>query len=281
MIFLNGEQVLFSKFPNGETRLNQINELYISSNNHFKTTFIYESDQDLINLMILKQWIDNNYNENNGYRHILEILYMPYSRMDRKIGYNEPTLNIMLNYLKYLNFNLYSVYDPHSNEELYTYLGFHVVNQFKCTKGTIIYKDIHKFDIFNCIRKNNITILIPDKGAEKKSLEIANYYHLPFILANKVRDPNTGNITDTQILGDVKDKNLFIFDDIIDGGTTFIELAKIAKANGANDLYLYATHGIFSKGTLELEKYFQHIFVYHTFMIEYDSKNITVLRKKI
>jgi ribose-phosphate pyrophosphokinase len=278
MIFLDGQQVFFSKFPNGETRLNQINELHISYNNHLKTTFIYESDQDLINLMILKQWLDVHYNDSRYLQ--LEILYMPYSRMDRKIDYHEPTLHTMLNYLKYLNFNNYIVYDPHSNEELYTYLGFHVVNQLKCTLGKVAYQNIHDHSLMYYTR-NNITVLAPDKGAEKKSLEVANYYDLPFMIALKVRDVITGDITNTQILGNVIGKNLFIFDDIIDGGATFIELAKIAKANGANDLYLYATHGIFSKGTLELEKYFKHIFVYHTFMKECDSKNITVLRKEI
>lgn len=277
MIFLDGQQVLFSKFPNGETRLTQINNLHTSLNKLI-ISFIYESDQDLINLMILKQWLDNNYNEKY---HYLEVLYMPYSRMDRKIDDHEPTLRVMLNYLKYLKFSNYSVYDPHSNKEFYDYFGFHIVNQLRCTRGEIAYEDIYNYAIKDFVKDIPITVLAPDKGSEKKSLEISNYYDLPFMIANKVRDPDTGNITDTQILGNVKGKNLFIFDDIIDGGATFIELAKVAKNNGANDLYLYATHGIFSKGTSELEKYFKHIYVYHTFMKKYDSQNITVLRKKI
>ncbi len=279
MIFLNGQQVLFNKFPNGETRLNQVDEIDINFLN--TTKFIYESDQDLINLMILKQWLDHNYNTNDDYRHELEVFYMPYSRMDRKIDYHEPTLHTMLSYLKYLNFNGYTVYDPHSNEELYTYLGFRIISQLKCTRKEVDNGIFLSNTVIKTVNNNNITVLAPDKGAEKKSLEIAKHYNLPFILANKVRDPNTGNITDTHILGDVKNKNLFIFDDIIDGGATFIELAKVAKANGANDLYLYATHGIFGKGTAELEKYFKHIFVYHAFMKKCDSENITVLRKKI
>lgn len=278
MIFLNGQQVLFSKFPNNETKLKKINGSWVVTPNKLTVTFVYESDQDLINLMILKQWLDSNYDEKY---HYLEVLYMPYSRMDRKIDYYEPTIRTMLNYLKYLKFSYYSVYDPHSSEELYNYLGFHIVNQLRCTRGEIAYENIYNYVIKDLVQDIPITVLAPDKGAEKKSLEIANYYDLSFMIANKVRDPNTGNITDTQILGNVESKNLFIFDDIIDGGATFIELAKVAKANGANDLYLYATHGIFSKGTLELEKYFKHIFVYHTFMKECDSQSITVLRKKI
>lgn len=279
MIFLDGQQVLFSKFPNGETKLNQINELYVDTvKNTITVTFIYESDQDLINLMILKQWLDVNYYTQSKH---LEIMYMPYSRMDRKIDYHEPTIQIALDYLKYLNFNRYSVYDPHSNTGLYDFYGFHIVNQLRCTRGEIVYKDVYNYAIKDLVKDIPITVLAPDKGAEKKSLEIANYYNLPFMIANKVRNPITGNITDTQILGNVKGKNLFIFDDIIDGGATFIELAKVAKDNGANDLYLYATHGIFSKGTSVLEKYFKHIFVYHTFRIECDSPNVTTLRREI
>lgn len=279
MIFLDGQQVLFSKFPNGETKLNQINEVYIDPVKHKLTvTFIYESDQDLINLMILKQWLDYNYLTHSKH---LEIMYMPYSRMDSRINYNEPTLTIMLRYLTTLQFNRYFVYDPHAKEEIYKYYGVHIVNQLRCTKGKIACENIYNYVIKDLIKDIPITVLAPDKGAEKKSLEIANYYDLPFMLANKVRDPNTGNITNTEIFGNVKGKNLFIFDDIIDGGATFIELAKVAKANGANNLYLYATHGIFTKGIFELEKYFKHIYVYHTFMKECDSQNITILRKKI
>lgn len=279
MIFLDGQQVLFSKFPNGETKLNQINELYIDTvKNTITVTFIYESDQDLINLMILKQWL--NYNYYTHHKH-LEIIYMPYSRMDRRIDYHEPTLTVMLHYLINLHFNCYSVCDPHSNKEIYEHYNIHIVNQLSCTRGEIAYENTYNYVIKDFIKNIPITVLAPDKGAEKKSLEIANYYDLPFMIANKIRDVVTGNITNTQILSNVKDKNLFIFDDIIDGGATFIELAKLAKANKANDLYLYATHGIFSKGTSELEKHFKHIFVYHTFMKECNSQNITILRKKI
>jgi ribose-phosphate pyrophosphokinase len=40
-----------------------------------------------------------------------------------------------------------------------------------------------------------------------------------------------------------------IVDDIIDGGKTFLELAKVIRGNGfTGKLILCATHGIFSKG---------------------------------
>lgn len=50
------------------------------------------------------------------------------------------------------------------------------------------------------------------------------------------------------VLGDVKDKNVLIYDDIIDTGGTIIHAAEALKANGAKNIIIAATHGLFSKG---------------------------------
>ena len=67
-------------------------------------------------------------------------------------------------------------------------------------------------------------------------------------LASKIRDTKTGYITETKLQGEVRGRDVLIFDDICDGGRTFIELAKSLKAKGAKKISLYITHGIFSKG---------------------------------
>jgi ribose-phosphate pyrophosphokinase len=59
-------------------------------------------------------------------------------------------------------------------------------------------------------------------------------------------------------------RNFVICDDICDGGRTFIEIAKairdIRPKEIFNDkIYLCVTHGIFSAGFEELEKYFTAI----------------------
>ena len=49
---------------------------------------------------------------------------------------------------------------------------------------------------------------------------------------------------------------MIVVDDIIDGGKTFIELAKeLKKVYNINRLVLAASHGIFSKGLDVLEDY--------------------------
>jgi ribose-phosphate pyrophosphokinase len=49
-------------------------------------------------------------------------------------------------------------------------------------------------------------------------------------------------------LYNLKNKSVLIVDDICDGGRTFIEAAKLLYIEGVNNVYLYVTHGLFTKG---------------------------------
>ena len=62
------------------------------------------------------------------------------------------------------------------------------------------------------------------------------------------------------ILKELPESTFVIFDDLCDGGATFIEGAKYLKSMGINnELILCVYHGLFSKGFEELSKYFSHI----------------------
>lgn len=86
-------------------------------------------------------------------------------------------------------------------------------------------------------------------------------------MGTKNRDVRDGKILSTDFIGNVVDKHCVIVDDIIDGGYTFIELAKILKNKGAKTVYLVVSHGIFSKGIDELKIHIDG--VYTTNSIKY------------
>ena len=88
-----------------------------------------------------------------------------------------------------------------------------------------------------------------------------------FALISKIR-PSAGEIEEMRLVGDVKDKNCLIVDDIIDSGTTLCKAAELLKESGAKKIFAYATHGIFSKGTEELLKNFDAIMTSNTHSIE-------------
>jgi ribose-phosphate pyrophosphokinase len=57
------------------------------------------------------------------------------------------------------------------------------------------------------------------------------------------------------IVGDIKNKNCVIIDDIIDSGGTIVNAAQALKNKGAKDIFVYITHAVLSgKAVEKIEK---------------------------
>lgn len=98
--------------------------------------------------------------------------------------------------------------------------------------------------------------IFPDKGAAERY-----NYEGECIVCDKERD-DTGTVKGLVISqGEVNvDANYCIYDDICDGGATFIAVAEAMKEAGhKGELHLFVTHGLFTKGFSELDKYFHTI----------------------
>lgn len=48
------------------------------------------------------------------------------------------------------------------------------------------------------------------------------------------------------LIGDVRGRDVIIYDDMIDTGGTLCKAAQDLKARGARKIYAFATHGLFS-----------------------------------
>jgi len=171
--------------------------------------------------------------------------YIPYARQDRIMVPGEPeSIKVFANMLNSFNFNKVFVLDPHSN------VSTALINNVSVLNNNVFME--HSFANIKSLHideADNIVLVSPDAGAEKKIYEIAKHLDINnIIFGSKYRDVKTGKIIKTSFVGDVKDKICVICDDIIDGGATFVELANILKTAGAKKVYLIVTHGIFSKG---------------------------------
>jgi len=81
-------------------------------------------------------------------------------------------------------------------------------------------------------------------------------------LGYKTREKDN-EVARTMVIGEVKDKNCLIVDDIIDTGNTMIKTAEVLKKNGAKKVYAYGTHGLFTEG-YEKFNVFDKVFVSDT-----------------
>lgn len=173
----------------------------------------------------------------------LVIPYFPYARQDRVCVNGEALgAEVMARFINDLDFAKVTIWDAHS--DVSPALIHNVVN----VPQTELLKRSEQLS--NRLLTGELCLLSPDAGASKKTLKIAEEFNgePEVIQAQKQRNLKTGEILKTEISGQVANKNVLIVDDICDGGRTFIELAKVLKSRGANEISLFITHGIFSKG---------------------------------
>jgi ribose-phosphate pyrophosphokinase len=99
-----------------------------------------------------------------------------------------------------------------------------------------------------------IVIVTPDVGGAKRAENFAKnaYSKYPIAIVDKRRDPISGKTKSVNLVGDVNEKDCLILDDIIDSGGTLNDAASLLKNNGANKVYCYATHGLFTEGREDL-----------------------------
>ena len=193
-------------------------------------------------------------------------LYIPYllgARSDRKFadGGTSYLVDIVAPILNAQNYKTVTALDAHSdvaaacinnltvidNEAL---VAFAMADLYPCTWDT---------------SKDNCVLVSPDGGSLKKIYHAAD--HLTFkgdvLVCSKYRNFE-GDLSKIEV--PIRDsqiaKDFIIIDDICDGGRTFIEIAKVikARANFTGNIYLIVTHGIFSKGFIELADNFQTIY---------------------
>ncbi len=97
---------------------------------------------------------------------------------------------------------------------------------------------------------SNTTAVSPDVGAVKRVRSFAESLDIPLAIIDK-RRPKANIAEVKNVIGDVEGRNVIILDDIIDTAGTITEAAKVLKEKGARDIYLCATHGLFSGPAIE------------------------------
>ncbi len=177
-------------------------------------------------------------------------LYVPYflgARSDRKFlpGTSNYLKTVICPIINSQKFDKVKVLDPHSDV-----LEACLDNFVKTSTGSFV-ASVFEAEYFD----DNVVLVSPDAGALKKVFKIQKEYGVQhLIIGHKNRDPFTGEITHTSISGSTGDESKpqthIIFDDICDGGRTFIELAKVLRRNTAyhDRIVLAVTHGLFTKG---------------------------------
>ena len=118
----------------------------------------------------------------------------------------------------------------------------------------------------------------PDAGGTRRASSYAKMLGTVFCICHKQRSkPN--EIEKMILIGDVKDRDVILIDDIIDTAGTITRAGQLLKDNGARSVRAFATHPIFSGQAMERidNSVFDEVVVTDTIPLTNPSKKIHVL----
>lgn len=196
--------------------------------------------------------------KNSSAKSIIDVIpYMKFSRQDRK---DKPRVPISARVVadtigKYANAVL--TLDDHNPANQAAY--------------GIRYDNLYSYPVVaDYIRQNNpsllenLAIMSTDVGGAKRVDSFYKILHergieTEVVICHK-RRPKPGEVGELIILGEVKDKNVLIMDDLIDSGGSMVKAAEEARKAGAKKVYGYSTHGIYTKGLNEVLSAFDFMY---------------------
>ena len=171
------------------------------------------------------------------------IPYFGYGRQDRKDQPRVPiSSRVMIDIITAMGINRIITMDLHSTQ----IQGFTKI-PFDHLYSRMVLLDAIKKEGFN---PENSAVLAPDIGSAAISQAYAKRLGMHFALIDKRRyAPNQAAIS--HLIGELKDKNVLIIDDMIDTAGTTVNAAEAAMEQGAKSVTAIATHGVLSDPALD------------------------------
>ncbi len=220
-------------FSDGEISVN-INEVVRGSD-----VFLIQSTNSPVNqnLMELLIMIDALKRASAG-RITAVIPYYGYARQDRKAKPRDPiTAKLVANLLTAAGADRVLTMDLHAAQ----IQGYFDIPLDHLQGGKLL------AEYFNQKSIEDIVVVSPDLGSVTRSRKFADAIDgsVPLAIIDK-RRPKANVSEIMNIIGDVKDKNVILFDDMIDTAGTICNAANALKEFGAKDVYACCSHAVLS-----------------------------------
>ncbi len=100
------------------------------------------------------------------------------------------------------------------------------------------------------LKLEDMVIATPDVGGAKRANSYAKYFDVPLVLCHKQR-AKANVVANMTVIGDVKDKNVILVDDMVDTAGTITKAADLMMDNGAKSVRALCSHAIMSDPATE------------------------------
>ncbi|WP_343128299.1 ribose-phosphate pyrophosphokinase [Buchnera aphidicola (Takecallis taiwana)] len=171
------------------------------------------------------------------------IPYFGYARQDRRVRSTRVpiTAKIVADFLSSVGIDRILTVDLHA-EQIQGFFDVPVDNVFG---SFVLLEDMLRLNLKEPI------IVSPDIGGVIRARAIAKLLNDTDMAIIDKRRPRKNVAQVMHIIGDVSNRDCILVDDMIDTGGTLCKAAKALKQHGANKVFAYATHPVFSGDILQ------------------------------
>ncbi len=172
----------------------------------------------------------------SAYKIVAVIPYFGFARQDRK---DKPRVSIgakmVANLLQAAGVDRVVTMDLHADQ----------IQGFFDTPVDHLYASAIFLPYIAQLNLENLVIASPDMGGSKRANSYAKFLKAPMVISYKSRE-KANVVGEMKVIGDIKDKNVIILDDMIDTAGTLSKAANIIKEQGARSVRAFATHAVLS-----------------------------------
>ena len=230
---------IIKKFANGETYINILEDM------RNKDVFIMQTSSTAINDNLMETYLKADASRRMGANRIVAIMpNFPYARQERKVENGEPIS---------ARLNMALLHSSGVDEVITTDIhapamqGF--AREMKMTELSSLRVVSDYFKSINLNPKETV-VISPDLGGVKRADKLAKALGCDKAIIYKSRSGHNQAVAE-MLLGNVEGKDCIIYDDIIDTAGTVTQAAEMLKQNGANKVFICASHGLFNGPALD------------------------------
>jgi ribose-phosphate pyrophosphokinase len=228
-------------------------EIYFRSEQSVRGSdvFVIQTHADPVNEAIMEHLVMLNALKLASAKRITAVIpYYGYSRQDKKALAREPiSAKLVADCLTAAGADRVVSVDLHSGQ-IQGFFDF----PFDHLTALPLLADYLAEDIG--LEDGDLTVVSPDAGRVKVAERLADHLHAELAVIEKRRSRHEPHKVETAaVVGRVRGRRCILVDDIIDTAGTMVEGARALQAEGAEDIFLAATHAVLSgKAVQRLEE---------------------------
>jgi ribose-phosphate pyrophosphokinase len=220
------------------------NEIFVEilENVRGEDVFVIQSTSSPANDHLMELLITIDALRRSSARRITAVMpYFGYARQDRRIGSRTPiSAKLVANLITNAGAHRVLTLDLHAGQ----IQGFFDIPLDNLYAGPVFSKDIH-----DTMKGGSFTVVSPDTGGVVRARAIAKRIDADLAIIDKRREV-AGVSEVMNVIGDVKDRDCILIDDIVDSAGTLCNASVALMDQGARSVCAYVTHGVLSGGAV-------------------------------